>query len=166
MTTSERQTDAASATARADLARGEISASVLLRATPERIFRALTSTEICDWWMRPGVFDTRELRGDLRVGGRWEAAGIGVGQPYRLEGEYLKIEEPLQLVHTWKAVGTPGNPATVTYRLEPEDRGTRLTLDHNGLLIEEVCERTRAGWETSLVRLFEILREETATASV
>lgn len=165
MKRSEGQAGAASAKARADFARGEISASVLLPATPERVFRALTSAEICDWWVRIGVFDTREWRGDLRVGGRWEAAGIGGGRPYRLEGEYLEIDAPLQLVHTWKAVGTPANPGTVTYRLEPEDGGVRLTLDHTGLLIEEICERTRAGWETSLVRLAEVLSEETAAAS-
>jgi hypothetical protein len=85
MKRSEGQAGAASAKARADFARGEISASVLLPATPERVFRALTSAEICDWWVRPGVFDTREWRGDLRVGGRWEAAGVGGGQPYRLD---------------------------------------------------------------------------------
>jgi uncharacterized protein YndB with AHSA1/START domain len=165
MTTSERQAGPASATARADLARGEISASVLLPATLVRIFQALTSAEICDWWVRPGVFDTREWKADLSVGGRWQSAGIGRGQPYQLEGEYLEIEIPVRLVHTWKAVGAPGNPGTVTYRLEPERGGVRLTLDHTGLMIEEVCENTRAGWETSLTRLAETLAEETAAAS-
>lgn len=165
MTRSDRPTRQASTTARADFARGEVSASALLPATPERVFRALTSAEICDWWVRPGVFDTREWRGDLRVGGRWEAAGIGGGQPYQLEGEYLEIEAPARLVHTWKAVGAPGNPATVTYRLAPEGNSGRLTIDHTGLMVEEICEKTRAGWETSLTRLAEILAEERAAAS-
>ena len=114
MTRSDRLIRQASAAARADFARGEVSASALLPATPERVFRALTSAEICGWWIRSGVFDTREWRGDLRVGGRWEAAGMGSGQPYRLEGEYLEIETPAWLVHTWKAV-----VRRVTRRLSP-----------------------------------------------
>ncbi|MBV8334889.1 MAG: SRPBCC domain-containing protein [Alphaproteobacteria bacterium] len=165
MTRSDSPTRRTSTTARADFAQGEVSASALLPATLERVFRALTSAEICDWWVRPGVFDTREWHGDLRLGGRWEAAGIGGGQPYQLEGEYLEIAAPARLVHTWKAAGAPGNPATVTYHLEPEGESVRLTVDHTGLMVEEMCERTRAGWETSLTRLAEILAEEQASAS-
>ena len=29
------------------------------------MFRALCSREICDWWVHPGVFDTREWTGDV-----------------------------------------------------------------------------------------------------
>ncbi len=44
----------------ADLAEGEILASVEIAAPPERVFRALASKEIVDWWVRPGVFNTTE----------------------------------------------------------------------------------------------------------
>jgi uncharacterized protein YndB with AHSA1/START domain len=165
MTRSDRPIHEAFVTARADFARGEVSASVLLPATPERIFRALTSAEICDWWVHPGVFDTRQWNGDPRVGGRWESAGIGRGEPYRLKGEYLEIEVPVRLVHTWKMAGEAGHPSTVTYRLEPQGAGARLTVDHTGLMVEGICEATRAGWETSLTRLAEIIAEEQAAAS-
>jgi uncharacterized protein YndB with AHSA1/START domain len=151
---------AASIVAQADLGKGAISATALLPASPERVFRALTSLEICDWWVRPGVFDTREWRGDPRRGGRWEANGIGGGQPYRLEGEFLEIDAPARLVHTWKPVGAPDAPAMVTYRIEPAGDGVRVTLDHTGLMVPEICERTRAGWETSFQRLAEILEAE------
>jgi hypothetical protein len=60
-----------------DAAQGRIDASVGISASPERVFRALTSDEICTWGVRPGVFDTRQWSGDLRVGGRWQASGIG-----------------------------------------------------------------------------------------
>ena len=36
------------------------------------------------------------------------------GQPFILEGEFLKIDPPRKLVHTWHGVGTPGAPTTVT----------------------------------------------------
>jgi uncharacterized protein YndB with AHSA1/START domain len=44
----------------ADLAEGRILASVEIAAPPERVFRALTSRDVIDWWVRPGVFDTKE----------------------------------------------------------------------------------------------------------
>jgi activator of Hsp90 ATPase-like protein len=66
----------------ADLAEGSILASVEIAAPPERVFRALSSKEIVEWWVRPGVFDTREWTGDVRVGGRWRASGMAYGQPY------------------------------------------------------------------------------------
>ena len=58
----------------ADLVDGRIVASVELAATPERVFQALSSREIVDWWVNPGVFDTREWTGDIRVGGQWRAS--------------------------------------------------------------------------------------------
>jgi uncharacterized protein YndB with AHSA1/START domain len=69
------------ARALANFAEGEILATVEIGAPPERVFRALTSQEIVDWWVRPGVFDTREWTGDVRTGGRWRASGVARGQP-------------------------------------------------------------------------------------
>jgi hypothetical protein len=63
--------DDGSARAVADFAEGSVVASVEIAASPERVFLALASKEIVDWWVRPGVFDTREWSGDVRVGGRW-----------------------------------------------------------------------------------------------
>src|SRR5215470_18167460 len=89
------------ARALADLAQGEILATVEIAASPERVFHALASREIVDWWVRPGVFDTREWTGDVRVGGRWQATGVARGAPYTLEGEFLEVDPPRKLVQTW-----------------------------------------------------------------
>jgi uncharacterized protein YndB with AHSA1/START domain len=69
-----------SARAVADLAEGYLLASVEIAAPPERVFRALASKEILDWWVRPGVFDTREWTGGVRVRGHWRASGVGGGR--------------------------------------------------------------------------------------
>jgi uncharacterized protein YndB with AHSA1/START domain len=143
--------------ARADLVDREITASVELAAAPERVFRALSSREVTDWWVRAGVFDTREWSGDVRVGGRWNASGIGRGNPYRLEGEFLEVDAPRSLVHTWHPADAPGTPSVVSYRLEPTATGTRVTLRHTGIAAPEVAEGTCVGWRTSFERLAEIL---------
>jgi uncharacterized protein YndB with AHSA1/START domain len=141
----------------ADRENGQLLASVEIVAPPERVFRALTSTQITQWWVRPGVFDTREWDGDVRVGGRWRAAGMARGQAYVQEGEFLEIDSPRMLVHTWDGAGKPGVPSTVAYVLERLATGTRLTLRHTGFASREVCDAFAAGWETSFEELARVL---------
>src|SRR5262245_24888501 len=85
----------------ADVVDGLIVASVEIARPPERVFQALSTPEITEWWVNPGVFDTREWSGDVRVGGRWSASGIARGAPYTLEGEFLEVDPPRKLVQTW-----------------------------------------------------------------
>jgi len=149
--------DSSRARAVADLAEGLILASVEIAAPPERVFRALASKEIVDWWARPGVFDTREWTGDVRVGGRWQASGMGRGQPYTLEGEFLEVDPPRKLVHTWRRAGSADAPTTVSYVLEPIDGGTRITLRHTGFVSREATSGNSLGWEACFERLATIL---------
>jgi uncharacterized protein YndB with AHSA1/START domain len=141
----------------ADLVDGRIVASVELTAPPQRVFRALSSSEIIDWWVNPGVFDTREWTADVRVGGQWRASGVARGQPYALEGKFLEVDPPRKLVQTWHMAGAPGTPSTVTYLLEPIAGGTRLTVHHAGIAAPDQRSNIGAGWRTSFDRLAEIL---------
>jgi uncharacterized protein YndB with AHSA1/START domain len=144
----------------ADLAEGLVLASVDVVAAPERVFQALASKEITGWWVRPGVFDTREWTGDVRPGGRWRASGMTRGEPYAQEGEFLEVESPRRLVHTWERAGKPDVASTVTYLVEPIDGRTRVTLRHLGFASRDMCRAFAIGWETSLERLAEILAPE------
>ncbi len=141
----------------ADLVDGCIVASVELATTPERVFRALASSEVIDWWVNPGVFDTREWTGDVRVGGQWRASGIARGEPYALEGKFLEVDPPRKLVQTWHRAGAPGTPSTVTYLLEPITGGTRLTVRHADIAAPDQRSNIGAGWQSSFDRLSEIL---------
>jgi uncharacterized protein YndB with AHSA1/START domain len=141
----------------ADLTEGYIVANVEITTPLERVFRALASDEIVDWWVRPGVFRMTEWTGDVRVGGRWRGSGEVNGQPFALEGEFLEIDPPRKLVHTWYRVGTSGAPTTVTYLLEPLNEGTRITLRHSGFTSRESCASVSVRWETSFERLAESL---------
>ena len=149
-----------SARAVADLAEGLILSSVEIETAPERVFDAHPSGEITEWWVRPGVFDTREWTGDVRAGGRWRASGMTRGEPYVQEGEFLEVESPRWLVHTWEHAGKPGAASTVTYLVEPIDGRTRVTLRHLGFASRDMCNAFAIGWETSLERLAEILDPE------
>ena len=133
----------------ADRANGQILAHVEIAASPERVFQALASKEVCDWWVRPGVFNTTEWSGDVRIGGRYRTSGTARGEAYAIEGQFLEIDPPRKLVMTWHRVGTPGEPTVITYTLEKLDGGTRLTLRHTGFTSAENLTNVAAGWKTS-----------------
>ena len=138
----------------ADLSEGAILASVEIAASAERVFETLASPEIAKWWVKPGVFDTREWIGEARVGGRWRATGMMVdGQRWALEGEFLEVDPPHRLVHTWVTPESLGAPSVVTYLLERIEGGTRLTLRHTGVSQPDACMGACMGWESCLTHL-------------
>src|SRR5258708_8182620 len=94
----------------ADLVDGRIVASVEIARTPERVFQALASREIVEWWVNPGVFATREWKGDVRVGGRWSASGLARGAPSTLERQILHLPPPRKLLHSSPRSRPPHTP--------------------------------------------------------
>ena len=142
-----------------DLSEGKILGAVEIPATAEVIFPALTGQEVIKWWVNPGIFDTREWNADCRQGGGWKAKGIGRGQPYTLEGEFVEISPPFKLVHTWKSGGSSDQDTAVTYILNKLPGGTRLTLRHEGFKNTTSLIRTCVGWETSLEALVQLMSQ-------
>ena len=136
----------------ADLSDGLILATVEIAAPPERVFHALTSEEIVEWWGSAETYRTTKWSGDLRVGGAWRTDGIGAdGKRFSVGGEFVEIDPPRKLVHTWRADWDGGNVTTVTFRLEPIAGGTRLTLRHEGFAERrESCAGHTEGWERVL----------------
>lgn len=142
-----------------DVVDGSVVASVEIAKAPERVFQALTTPEIIEWWVNPGVFDTREWSGDVRVGGRWSASGMARGAPYTLVGEFLEIDPPRKLVQTWHMKDAPGTPSMVTYLLEVIPGGTRLIVRHAGLAAPEQRKNVGTGWCSSFEQLAEIMSD-------
>ena len=136
----------------ADLSEGLILATVEIAAPAERVFRALASEEIVNWWGSTETYRTTKWTGDLRVGGGWRTEGIGAdGKPFSVGGEFVEIDPPHKLVQTWRADWDGGNVTTITYRLEPIAGGTRLTLRHEGFAgRRESCAGHTEGWEKVL----------------
>lgn len=130
-----------------DVNGGLILGMITIHANIERVFQALLSEDIIDWWIRPGVFDTTSWQGDVRVGGAWQTEGTIGGQVYTLKGTYLEITKPTRLIHTY-GEGTPWGPTTVSYRLESKGNDTPIILKHDGFTSPEKCEGNGIGWET------------------
>lgn len=90
------------------------------RASPERVFRAVTnSAEIRRWCGQSGVV-SRQL------GGRFAMFDE------RATGEVLVYDPPSLLVHTWRLEEWPADvpPSEVRWRFTPCATGTRVELAH------------------------------------
>ena len=141
------------ARALADVSTGIILADIEINAPPERVFTALTSAEITQWWGDDDTYKTTAWHSDLRPGGHWKATGMGAdGLAFSVQGEYLSIEPARRIVQTWRPDWDDGQTTTVTYSLTPTPQGTRLTVRHEGFTTEQAasCESHAQGWELVL----------------
>ena len=100
-------------------------------APPERVFQALTDPKQApQWWGQKGMYRITEWKGDVRPGGKWSSVGVGDdGTSFRVDGEYLEVDPPRLLVHTWIASWS-GTLSTVV-RWELEARSIH-GLQHSG----------------------------------
>lgn len=95
---------------------------LLLPQPPAQVWRAVATREALADWMYPNDFEPRVGHAfTFRVPGN-PAVGFG-GLTVRCE--VLECDAPRRLVFSWK-VGGPVANTRVSFRLEPEDGGTRL----------------------------------------
>ena len=78
-------------------------AEVLVAAPPARVFEAISDPkQTAQWWGQKGMYRLTETKADVRVGGKWLSAGVGQdGKAFSVSGEYLEVDRPRLLVHTW-----------------------------------------------------------------
>lgn len=118
-----------------------------IAATPDTVFRAITTPELFARWMGPAGSTTRVDEMDAVVGGVLAfTVSMPDGSESTLRGVYRHLEPPRRIVHTWADAGE-GSPdvSTVTYELTPDGDGTRLVLTHVGVPPED-ADRVDGGW--------------------
>jgi len=84
-------------------------AEVFIAAPPERVFQAITDPKQMPlWWGQQGLYRVTEWKADVRPGGNWRSDGEGAdGRKFSVGGEYLEVDPPRLLVHTWIASYSP-----------------------------------------------------------
>ena len=120
---------------------------IFIAAPPERVFQAITDpNQATNGGGSRACTGSRSGKADLRPGGKWSSAGVGAdGTSFRVDGEYLEIDPPRLLVHTWVASWTGTLKTMVRWELEPREihglqhigprkmgMGTMLRLRHEG----------------------------------
>jgi uncharacterized protein YndB with AHSA1/START domain len=111
--------------------------SAFVDAPPERVFHVFTA-ETDLWWRRgPRFRFGGARRGKLSfepgLGGRlFEAFSDAPTDVYEV-GKVLAWEPGARLVLEWRLTNfAPGERTEVEVRFEPEDGGTRVTIEHRG----------------------------------
>ena len=125
-----------------------IVAEIAIKAPAERVFDALTDPAArVKWWGLKGRFETKDMESDLRVGGRWEMRGIGMGGgPFRVSGQYRSIERPRLLAFTWRPSWDEAAADTlVRFDLAEKDGVTTVRLTHSGFKSADSSARHQ-GW--------------------
>jgi uncharacterized protein YndB with AHSA1/START domain len=140
------------ATSSAGRAADEIVSELHIASPPERVFQALVDPDqVPQWWGQAGIYRCTDFQSDLRAGGEWRSAGIGPdGGPFEVSGEYLEVDPPRLLVHTWVASWTGAVKTTVRWELDPTDRGTLLRVRHSGFATHPDVARSYSGWPRML----------------
>jgi len=96
---------------------------VFIAAPPVRVFQALTDpNQVPRWWGQQGMYRITEWKGDVRPGGKWSSVGVGPdGTSFRVEGEYLEVDPPRMLSHTWIPSFAGNIETVVRWELEPTE---------------------------------------------
>ncbi len=139
-----------------------VHAEIFIAAPPERVFQALTDPEqTAQWWGQKGLYRITERASDPRPGGKFRSAGVGAdGAKFHVEGEYIEIDPPRRLVHTWSSSYMAGPTTTVYFDLIPQPihglhpsgpkksgTGTLLKLRHEGFATPQGATNHGEGWK-------------------
>ena len=125
---------------------------IYIKTTPERLWHAITDTE-----MRRKYTFGAVVTSDWTPGSRYQ--GVGRGTPI-FEGENLEVDPPRRLVQSFRAVWDDDvkseGTSRVTMEIEPIGDSCRLTVTHDQLR-EDASNQIYGGWPMVLSGLKTLL---------
>ena len=142
---------------------GTVTLHRVLRAPPERVYRAFLDPDAMAKWLPPHGFTGRVLSMDARVGGgyRMQFTNFSNGQSHAFGGEYLELVPGERIVHTdgFDDPNLPGEMrTTITFR--PVLVGTEVTAVQEGIPAVIPTEMCYLGWQESLQLLALLVEAE------
>ena len=135
----------------------------VLRAKPERIYRAFLDADAMAKWLPPHGFTGKVHHLDAKVGGtfRMSFTQFGTGQSHSFGGEYLELV-PHERIRYTDRFDDPNLPGTmeVTVLLKAVSCGTEVTIRQEGVPAIIPPEACYLGWQESLVLLAQLVEAE------
>jgi len=135
----------------------------VLRATPERIYRAFLDPDAMAKWLPPNGFTGRVHHMDAKVGGgyRMSFTNFTTSQSHSFGGEYLELVPNERIRHTDK-FDDPNLPGVmqVTISLKKVRVGTELNVTQEGIPDAIPVEACYLGWQESLALLTLLVEAE------
>ena len=142
---------------------GTIRLHRILRAKPERIYKAFLNAEAMAKWLPPYGFTCQVHHLDARVGGtfRMSFTNFTTGNGHSFGGEYLELEPPRTICYSDKFddPNLPGKMKT-TVTLTPVSCGTEINIVQEGLPEVIPLEMCYLGWQESLAQLANLVEPE------
>jgi uncharacterized protein YndB with AHSA1/START domain len=144
-----------------DMAGNTVRLHRVLRATPERVYRAFLDAEALVKWLPPNGFVGAMQQLDARVGGEYRMSfkNFTTGAMHSFGGEYLELVpgERLRYSGRFDDAGLQGVMET-TVTLRPVFCGTEMTVVQEGIPEVIPVEGCYLGWQESL-RLLALMVE-------
>ena len=135
----------------------------VLRATPERVYRAFLDADAMAKWLPPNGFTGKVHQLDAKVGGAYKMSftNFSSGKSHSFGGTYLELAPHERIRHTNKFEGPnlPGEMQT-TIALKPVSCGTELNITQEGIPAAIPAEACYLGWQESLVLLAKLVEAE------
>jgi uncharacterized protein YndB with AHSA1/START domain len=135
----------------------------VLRATPERVYRAFLDADAMVKWLPPNGFTGKVHHLDARVGGTYKMSfsNFTSGKSHSFGGEYLELapNERLRWTDRFDDPNLPGE-MTVTVRLKSVSVGTEVNIVQEGLPDVIPPEACVLGWQESLTLLAKLVEAE------
>jgi uncharacterized protein YndB with AHSA1/START domain len=137
-------------------ATGTVRLHRVLRAPPERVYRAFLDAEALAKWLPPHGYTCKVLQIDARVGGCYRMAftKFASGGSHSFGGKYLELEPGRRIRHTdaFEDASLPGEMIT-TISLREVPMGTELDVVQEGIPAVIPVEACHLGWQESLALL-------------
>ncbi len=135
----------------------------VLRAAPERVYRAFLDADAVAKWLPPNGFTGKVHHLDARVGGTYEMSftNFTTGQGHSFGGEYLDLVPNERIRHTDR-FDDPSLPGAmqVTVSLRAVSCGTELDVTQEGIPDVIPLEACYLGWQESLTLLAKLVEAE------
>src|SRR5437773_10415125 len=135
----------------------------VLRATPERVYRAFLDPDAMAKWLPPNGFTGRVHHMDAKVGGTYKMSftNFTTGQSHSFGGTYLELVPHERIRHTDK-FDDPSLPGVMqtTVSLKKVSCGTELNIVQEGIPESIPVEPCYLGWQESLTLLPQLIEAD------
>lgn len=132
----------------------------VLRATPERVYRAFLDPDAMAKWLPPHGFTGKVHEMDARVGGghRMSFTNFSTGTSHSFGGTYVELipHERIRYTDKFDDPNLPGE-MQVTVSLHQVSCGTELSIVQEGVPSVIPAESCYLGWQESLTLLAQLV---------
>ena len=135
----------------------------VLRAAPERVYRAFLDADAMAKWLPPSGFTGKVHHLDAKVGGthKMSVTNFTTGKSHSFGGRYLEME-PNELIRYTDKFDDPNLPGEmqVIVTLKKVSCGTELTIVQEGVPDVIPPDACYLGWQESLMQLANLVDPE------